>query len=67
MILPDDDDGSPERAVLPFPESLCHQCSNSRVVPTKTSTFVMCSALAAKYPRQPIVTCPAFTRRESLR
>ena len=47
-------------AALPFPESLCHLCANSRTVETKTSTFLMCTALPTKYPRQPVSTCPAF-------
>jgi len=45
---------------LPFPASLCHRCANRRPVVTKTSTFLLCTALTTKYPRQPIVQCPAF-------
>lgn len=48
---------------VPFPESICHRCSRARHVMTKTSRFVMCTALSMKYPRQPIVTCPAFDPR----
>jgi len=48
------------KPALPFPDSLCHRCANRRVVETKTSTFVMCTALATKYPRQPVLACPAF-------
>jgi hypothetical protein len=44
----------------PFPDSLCHRCAARRYVRTKTSTFVMCTALPDKYPRQPVLTCPAF-------
>jgi len=39
---------------------MCHRCANRRIVETKTSTFVMCTALATKYPRQPVLACPAF-------
>ncbi|HXU62727.1 MAG TPA: hypothetical protein VN962_13550 [Polyangia bacterium] len=45
---------------LPFPESICHRCANSRVISTKTSDFLMCTALPTKYPRQPVLHCPAF-------
>jgi hypothetical protein len=54
MIVP------PKVDALPFPESLCHRCANSRAVETKTSRFLMCKALPTKYPRQPILACPAF-------
>ena len=40
--------------VLRFPESICHRCANSRTVATKASKFLLCGALAAKYPRQPV-------------
>lgn len=42
---------------LPFPESICHGCANCRVIATKTSKFLMCTALAVKYPKQPISVC----------
>ena len=45
---------------LPFPDSICHRCASSRTVATKTSKFLLCTALTTKYPRQPIVKCPAF-------
>jgi hypothetical protein len=45
---------------LPFPDSICPGCANSRIVATKTSKFLLCTALTTKYPRQPIVKCPAF-------
>jgi hypothetical protein len=44
----------------PFPESLCHRCVAHRYVPGKTSVFIMCTALPDKYPRQPVLACPAF-------
>jgi len=46
--------------VLPFPESICHRCTNSRTIATKTSTSLMCMALATKYPRQPVCECAEF-------
>lgn len=50
---------------LPFAESLCHRCANLRLVPTKTSTFLMCQDPSLpKYPRQPVVACPRFSPRD---
>jgi len=43
-----------------FPDSLCLRCRHHRAVRTKTSTFVMCTALPVKYPRQPVVVCAAY-------
>jgi hypothetical protein len=48
---------------LPFADSLCHACANLRLVRTATSTYMLCTALATKYPRQPVVACPAFSAR----
>jgi hypothetical protein len=48
---------------LPFPESQCHQCAALKLVDGKTSTFLMCTALPDKYPRQPVRECPAFRPR----
>jgi hypothetical protein len=45
---------------LPFPDSICHGCAHSRKIETKTSKFLLCAALATKYPRQPISQFPAF-------
>ena len=54
--------GGPE---LPFPTSLCHQCAAPpRYVKTQTSTFILCPLLPEKYPRQPVVRCALFKRRE---
>jgi hypothetical protein len=44
-----------------FPSSICHRCTAHRYVRTKTSTFIMCTALEKKYPPQPVLACPAFT------
>ncbi len=54
------DSGAPPP--LPFPRSLCHGCAAHRYVDTKTSRFVMCTALPVKYPRQPVLRCPAYSR-----
>ena len=43
----------------PFPQSLCHRCTHVKPVKTKTSVFLMCTALPEKYPRQPVVQCTA--------
>jgi hypothetical protein len=45
----------------PFPASLCHGCAARRYVRTRSSTFVLCTALPEKYPRQPVLRCAAFT------
>jgi hypothetical protein len=44
----------------PFADSLCWRCTNHRPIRAARSTFVMCAALAVKYPRQPVLTCPGF-------
>ena len=60
---PNDDGGaadrSPEAPPL-FPASLCHRCAAHRSVETRTSRFVLCTALPVKYPRQPVGACPAY-------
>jgi hypothetical protein len=48
---------------IPFADSLCHACAKLRHVRTATSTYMLCTALATKYPRQPVVACPAFSAR----
>jgi hypothetical protein len=45
------------------PESLCLACAARRLVRTRSSAFVLCTALAVKYPRQPVSACPAFRPR----
>jgi hypothetical protein len=50
-----DDAGPPS-----FPESLCHLCEARRYVRGRATTFVLCTALPEKYPRQPVLRCPAF-------
>lgn len=55
----------PAPAPLPFPTSLCHRCTALRLVPGKNSTFLQCTALAQKYPPQPVRTCAAFETRRS--
>jgi hypothetical protein len=49
----------PPPTAPPFPKSLCHTCAARRYVAGRASTFVMCTALAEKYPRQPVVVCEA--------
>jgi hypothetical protein len=52
--------GGDAPAPPPHPGSLCHACAAHRYIHTKSSTFVMCTALPVKYPRQPVSACPAF-------
>jgi hypothetical protein len=46
----------------PYVGSLCLVCRHHRPVHTKTSTFILCTALPDKYPRQPMVTCLVYER-----
>jgi hypothetical protein len=34
-------------------------------VRARASTFLMCTALDVKYPRQPVGACPAFRARDT--
>ena len=52
-------------APLPFPTSLCHRCAALRLVAGKRSTFLQCSALAEKYPPQPVQSCAAFVAKRA--
>jgi hypothetical protein len=47
-----------------FPDSLCHRCAARRLIQGRSSTFIMCTALPEKYPRQPVRFCPAFVPEE---
>jgi hypothetical protein len=49
-----------ETQARPFPDSLCWRCENHREIRAARSSFVMCSALPVKYPRQPVVACATF-------
>lgn len=40
--------------------SLCLRCTFCRLLPGRQSTFLICTALAIKYPRQPVLDCAAF-------
>jgi hypothetical protein len=40
--------------------SLCERCDFCRKVRGRQSTFLMCTALSEKYPRQPVLECAAF-------
>jgi hypothetical protein len=46
-----------------FPDSLCHACAGCRTVEGRASTFVMCTTLEVKYPRQPVRACLGFRAR----
>ena len=48
---------------LPHPESLCHRCAAVRYVQGKNTLFVRCTALAVKYPPQPVRSCVAYRER----
>jgi hypothetical protein len=51
-------------AQAPFPQSLCHRCSASKYVQTKTSVFVLCTAIPErKYPPQPVPECDLFKEK----
>jgi len=48
-------------APLPYPESLCHRCAAPpRYIVARTSVFIMCPLLPAKYPRQPVRECALY-------
>jgi hypothetical protein len=47
----------------PFAESLCWRCRACREIKAARSTFLMCTALAVKYPPQPVRACAAFRER----
>jgi hypothetical protein len=47
---------------LPFPTSLCHQCSAPpRYLQGKSTTFILCPRLPKRYPPQPVTKCEYFT------
>jgi hypothetical protein len=46
----------------PFANSLCHMCASHRSIRGRNTAFIMCTALPEKYPRQPVLACPAFRR-----
>lgn len=53
-----------EFGVVKDPESLCHRCVAAREVRTKTSVFVLCTAIPdRKYPPQPVTQCELFHER----
>jgi hypothetical protein len=60
MSEPKSTDSKTAGVAKPFPESLCWRCANHREIKAARSTFLMCSALTTKYPRQPVATCSAF-------
>jgi len=59
--MADDNDGRQgDGTRRPFAESICWTCANHREIGAARSTFILCAALAVKYPRQPVATCPAY-------
>jgi hypothetical protein len=46
-----------------YPDSLCHDCAGCRYVPARASTFILCTTLDVKYPRQPVRSCAGFRAR----
>jgi hypothetical protein len=40
--------------------SLCSRCGACRRIDGRQSTFLMCTALPQKYPRQPVLFCGSF-------
>lgn len=55
-----DDPHGADEAPLPSPISLCPRCAAHRSVETRTSRFLLCTALPVKYPRQPVSACLAY-------
>jgi hypothetical protein len=56
--------GDPEP--LPFPDSLCHGCAAPpKYVKSARSVFILCPLEpdGAKYPRQPVRSCPCYRQR----
>ena len=50
---------------LPFPTSLCHQCSALRMVENKRrSIFLMCAVKEEKYLPQPVVICDDYDEKQ---
>jgi uncharacterized protein (TIGR00290 family) len=55
------DQRSQDQSIGPRPvASLCERCDFCRKVRGRQSTFLMCTALSEKYPRQPVLECAAF-------
>jgi len=44
----------------PFARSLCLACLHARTIQGRATTFLRCTALATKYPVQPVLACAAF-------
>lgn len=49
----------------PYPQSQCATCDAEKLIVGARSSFVMCTRLANKYPRQPVLACEAYGRRRS--
>jgi hypothetical protein len=50
-----------------FPDSLCHTCAAHRYVADRARTFVMCTALAEKYPAAAGHRVRGFSERRARR
>jgi hypothetical protein len=59
--MPERKDPPADKPDRPFGESLCWRCVHHREIKAARSTFVMCTALPVKYPRQPVTACVAFS------
>ena len=59
----DERPGDANEPRLPHAESLCHRCAAVRYVRGKNTLFVRCTALAVKYPPQPVRSCAAYRER----
>jgi uncharacterized protein (TIGR00290 family) len=55
-----DEDAAATANPSPWRDSLCPRCSAGRRIDGRNSTFLMCTALPDKYPRQPVLACIAF-------
>ncbi len=47
----------------PYPHSRCASCDAEKLLVGARSTFVLCTRLQDKYPRQPVLACEAYARR----
>lgn len=47
---------------MPFPTSLCHECTGCRYGGNRRGTvFLRCTLRPERYLPQPVYTCPQFT------
>ncbi len=57
---------TPDPALRPFPQSLCHLCAAPPryITSARGSVFIMCPLLPNKYPPQPVRSCALFRPTE---